>query len=169
MKTRLFLLSVVLGLAATVFLGAQEPQKPGGADKTAAPAKAAPSQAELEEKFISALTRATLSGRWCVIKDGQLTPEKDEKYTIVGVTRLAGDNWLINARLKYGEREIIAPIPAQVKWAGDTAVICVTDLTIPRGGTYTARVLIFGNTYAGTWSGQDHGGLLNGIITTTPK
>ncbi|HEY2573311.1 MAG TPA: hypothetical protein VGH65_04550, partial [Verrucomicrobiaceae bacterium] len=91
--------------------------------------KTAPTQDELEAKFKAALTEATLNGRWCGIKDGQLSPERDEKYTIVSVSRVSGDNWLINARLKYGEREIVAPIPAQVKWAGDTPVICVTDLT----------------------------------------
>ena len=32
---------------------------------------------------------------------------------------------------------------------------------------YSARVLIFENTYAGTWSGGDHGGLMNGVIKKT--
>ena len=78
--------------------------------------------------------------------------------TIVSVTKQDGDNWLINARMKYGDSEIVAPIPAQVKWAGDTPVICITNLTIPGGGTYNARVLIYEHTYAGTWSGKDRGG-----------
>jgi hypothetical protein len=30
-------------------------------------------------------------------------------------------------------------------------------------------VLIYDNTYAGTWSGGDHAGLMNGIITSEKK
>jgi hypothetical protein len=67
--------------------------------------------------------------------------------------------------MKYGQREIIAPLPIQVKWAGDTAVIVVDNLSIPNGGTYSARVLFYGKTYAGSWSGGEKGGLLTGIIT----
>ena len=38
-------------------------------------------------------------------------------------------------------------------------------LTIPNLGTYTARVLFYGDQYAGTWSaGADHGGHLWGRI-----
>jgi hypothetical protein len=52
-----------------------------------------------------------------------------------------------------------------VKWAGDTAVIILDQIALPGGGVYSARVMVYGNTYAGTWSGGDHGGLLNGVIT----
>lgn len=160
-RSSLFITAI--SLAIGIALHAQDAPKPAG------PAATQPSQSELEAKFISTLTEATLAGRWSGIKNGALTPERDEKYSIVSVTKLDGDNWLINARMKYGDREIVAPIPAQVKWAGDTPVICVTDLTIPGGGTYTARVLIYEQTYAGTWSGKDRGGLLSGIITHTQK
>ena len=157
------LLITAVSLTIGILLQAQDSPKPSGSAVTQ------PSQAELETKFISTLTEATLAGRWSGIKNGALTPERDEKYTIVSVTKQEGDNWLINARMKYGDSEIVAPIPVQVKWAGDTPVICVTNLTIPGGGTYNARVLIYEHTYAGTWSGKDRGGLLNGIITNAPK
>jgi len=52
-----------------------------------------------------------------------------------------------------------------VKWAGDTPVITLDNVGIPGGNTYSARVLIYNKTYAGTWSGGEHAGLLNGIIT----
>jgi len=57
---------------------------------------------ELEAKFKATLTKATFSGRWCGIKDGKLTPEKEDKYTIVSATKLAGETWIINARIQYG-------------------------------------------------------------------
>jgi hypothetical protein len=86
------------------------------------------------------------------------------------VEKGTGDDWTFNVRLKRGEMAFVAPIPVQVKWAGDTAVITVNDLKMPGGNAYggtaySARVLVYDNTYAGTWSGGDHGGLLKGVIT----
>lgn len=127
--------------------------------------KPKPAPEELEAKFKATLTKATMAGRWCAIKDGALGPEKEDKYTIISVTKLGGDAWLINTRIQYNQKDIVAPIPVQVKWAGDTPVIIVDKIPVPGGGTYSARVLIYEHTYAGTWSGRDHGGLLNGVIT----
>ncbi len=123
--------------------------------------------AELEAKFQESMTGVTMSGRWALIKDGELGPEKPEKYTIVSVAKTGGDSWVINARIRYGQQDIVAPIPVQVKRAGDTAVIIVNNLAVPGGGTYSARVLIHDGAYAGTWSGGNHGGLLNGLIAKT--
>jgi len=128
-------------------------------------------QEELEAKFKATLTKATMSGRWCPIKvleDGrqQLGPDKEDKYTIIGVSKVGGDMWLIHSRIQYGNKDFVAPIPVQVKWAGDTPVIIVDNVGVPGGGSYTARVLVYDKTYAGTWSGGGHGGLLNGVITT---
>ena len=127
--------------------------------------KPKPNSEELEAKFKAALTKATFSGRWCGIKDGKLTPEKEDKYTISSVVKVGGDMWLVNARIQYGKKDFVAPIPVQVKWAGDTPVIIVDKVGVADSGTYSARVLIYEKTYAGTWSGGDHGGLLNGVIT----
>ena len=121
---------------------------------------------ELEAKFKATLTKATLSGRWCGIKDGKLTPEKEDKYTIVSVAKLGNDAWIVQARIQYGNKDFTVPIPVLVKWAGDTPVITVDDLAMPGSEThYFARVLVYDKTYAGTWSGGDHAGLMNGVIT----
>ncbi len=132
--------------------------------------KPKPSQADLEATFKATLTKATLTGRWCSINtpaEGhpKLGPEKEDKYTIVGVSKGEGDSWLIRARIQYGKVDLVAPIPVQVKWAGDTPVIIVDNIAIPGGGSYSARLLIYEKTYAGTWSGGDHRGLMNGLIT----
>ena len=131
----------------------------------ASPAKPKLTPEQLESKFKDTLTKATLAGRWCSIKDGQLSPEKEDKYTIVSVNKVGVDVWVINARIQYGKKDITAPIPVQVKWAGDTPVIIVDDVGVPGSGTYSARVMIYDNTYAGTWTGGDHGGPMNGVIT----
>ena len=148
---------------STLHLPAQETRP---AEPASAPAPAKLSQDALEATFKATMTRATMSGRWCGIKDGKLTPEKEDKYTIVSVNKLGGDAWIIHTRIQYGEKDFTVPLPIQVKWAGDTPVITVDGMTMPGGKTaYSARVLVYDKTYAGTWSGGDHAGLLNGVIT----
>jgi hypothetical protein len=128
--------------------------------------KPLPSQEELEAKFKSMLTKATLSGRWASTSGGVLGPEKEDKYTIESVGKVSGDSWVVNAKIKYNDREFIAPLPIKVRFAGDTPVIIVDDLAMP-GGTrsYSARVMIYEHTYAGTWSGGEHSGMLYGTIS----
>lgn len=136
---------------------AQEPTPPSAAtDAALDPA---------ETKFKELLTNATLTGRWAAVNDGELGPEKEDRYFIVSAAKVKDDSWIIQARMKYREQEIVVPIPVQVKWAGDTPVIIVDKLAIPGGGTYSARVLFYEKTYAGSWTGTRRGGLLNGIIT----
>lgn len=133
-------------------------------DATAA-AKPVPSQEELETKFKETLNNVTFVGRWSSIRNGELGSARDEKYSIESVSKVGGEVWMIRARIQYGERDFVAPLPVKVKWAGDTPVITVDDLAMP-GGTnaYSARVLVYDNAYAGRWSGGGRGGLLNGVI-----
>ena len=171
MKTIIALIAAATSLAIAGAGVAQEAKQANPAEAAkdaptqAAPEKPKPSREELEATFQATLTKATFTGRWCSIKDGQLGPEKDEKYTINSVTKVGGDVWLIHARIQYGKKDIVAPIPVQVKWAGDTPVIIVDKVGVPGSGEYSARVLIYEKTYAGSWTGGDHGGLLNGVIT----
>jgi hypothetical protein len=162
MKTLFALLTV---LVVTWNVAAQETPKPKDAVRPPAAEKPKLSPAELEAKFIATMSKATMTGHWCLIQDGALTPEKEEKYTILGAKKLEGDSWMIGTKMNYGGREIIAPIPVKVLWAGDTPVIIVDKMTVPGGGTYSARVLIHEHTYAGTWSGGNKVGLLSGMIT----
>ena len=154
MKTNLSPIITAIGIFITTSIHAED-------------AKAKPE--ELEAKFKEAMTAVTMSGRWCPLKDGVLGAEKEDKYTIVKVEKTGGDSWIISARIQYGKLDLVAPIPAQVKWAGDTAVIVVDHMMLPGPGyarnAYSARVLIHEGAYAGTWSGGDHGGLMNGVIT----
>ena len=164
--------TIALLIAATALASAQDSPQPAAPEKPkAAPAATKPAltQDELEAKFIATMSKATMTGRWCLVQGGQLTPEREEKYTIIGAKKLEGDSWMIGSKMNYGGREIIMPIPVKVKWAGDTPVITVDNLKIPGGGTYTARVLVYEHTYAGTWSGGDKVGLLSGLITNEPE
>lgn len=163
MKTS-FLILITAGawLASSSQSFAQEPAAPATKET------AKPTQAELEAKFKETLKQATFKGRWNAIENGALGPEKEDSYSISSATKLSGESWIVSAKMQYGKKELVLPIPVKVRWAGDTPIIVVEKLPIPGGGVYSARVLVYDNTYAGTWSGGDHAGLLSGIIVKTP-
>ena len=72
--------------------------------------------------------------------------------------------WQIPARIQYGENDVTLPIPLPIRWAGDTPVIVVDNVTLPGFGTVSARVMFFDDHYAGYWKHGDHGGNLFGVI-----
>jgi len=124
--------------------------------------KVATAQDELDRKFEEMMKGVTLVGRSTRLSDDKVVGE--EKYVIEGISKMAGDTWLFRARLQYGGRDLPVPLPVTIKWAGDTPVITLTDLSIPGMGTYTARVLLYRDQYAGTWSGKKGGGQIFGRI-----
>lgn len=143
--------------------------KTAPADPTPAkPTSATPTAEDLEADFVKTLANVLFKGRWCAVEKGIMGEAKPEQYEIVGVMKTGGDRWVINARIEYGAINLVAPVPVQVKWAGDTPVIIVDKFTLPGAGTYSARVMIFENTYSGTWTAGDHGGLLQGLIVKKP-
>jgi hypothetical protein len=148
---------------------AQKDSKPGQSSITEAKAASTsqkPLPSDPEERFKAVFTKATLSGRWAALKDGALGEERTgDKYNIVSAVKGEGDAWIISAKMKYGDREFVMPIPVKMRFTGDVAILTVDNLQIPNGGTYTARLLIYERTYSGTWKGQRGGGMLYGTIT----
>jgi hypothetical protein len=128
------------------------------------PDKPLPSRDELEKQFEKSVSNVTLVGHYTVSGQKDESALKTERYEISKVSKLKGDIWLFQAGIHYGKHDVTLPLPLTVKWAGDTPVIELTDLAIPGLGTYSARVLIYGNQYAGTWSAGTHGGQLFGEI-----
>jgi len=123
---------------------------------------AATEQARKEKEFEQMLTGATLVGKFTSKGSDKL---HEDKYTISKVTKMPAGIWLIHTRVQYGERDVTAPVPVKVVWAGDTPMITLTDAGIPGLGTFTARVLFYRNEYAGTWSSsKGHGGQMFGVI-----
>ncbi len=121
-------------------------------------------QAELDAKFAATMSNAVLKGAFTAgpLKPGE--PLKEDKYTLGEVKKLDGGKWLFSTRIQYGEHDVTLPLVLDVVWAGDTPVITLTKLPVPGLGTFTARVLVYGDHYAGTWDGGDHGGHLFGVI-----
>jgi hypothetical protein len=70
---------------------------------------------------------------------------------------------------RWSAKRWTVPIPLEIKWAGDTPVITLTNLEIPGLGTFTSRVVIYEGRYAGTWQHGSVGGHLFGRIEKLPK
>jgi hypothetical protein len=148
--------TVLIAISITSLTIADEPGKKDGA--------AMASREELIKKLEQHLTNVKLIGQFTVTGREDREP-KPEEYTITSAIKLPdGDMWLINARVKYGNKDVTLPIPLEIKWAGDTPVITLTDLAIPSLGTFTSRVVIYDGKYAGTWQHGKIGGSLFGRL-----
>jgi hypothetical protein len=122
-------------------------------------------QAALERQFEAMLNNATLVGRFTA--DGAEGTPREDRYSLGTVKHVAGDMWVITAKIGRGQQAFPLPIP--VKWAGDTPVISVTNFGIPGMGSYTARVVFYNDHYAGFWSaGPDHQGTMYGRVERAP-
>ncbi|MFO1066270.1 MAG: hypothetical protein U0892_20625 [Pirellulales bacterium] len=123
-----------------------------------------PEQKKLYDKFEKLLTGAKLVGMFTV--DGRpLDKLSPEEYEISKVEKQPeGDWWTITARIKYGDKDLSVPVPLEVKWAGKTPVLTLDNITLPGFGTFSSRVVLSGDRYAGTWQHDDKGGHLFGKI-----
>ncbi|MDP6723395.1 MAG: hypothetical protein QGF59_32325, partial [Pirellulaceae bacterium] len=116
------------------------------------------------KRFTEKMNKVKLVGKFTVLgrEQGKLPTEE---YTINSVKKLPrGDYWQFNARIKYGGVDAPMSFPLEVKWSGDTPVITLTKLKIPALGTFSARVLLYNNKYAGTWTHGNAGGHMFGVI-----
>ena len=120
---------------------------------------------ELIKKLEHALTGTTWTGQFTI--EGGDGPPRPESYVIRDVSHEGGNNWVINAQITYGARDISFPVPVQVRWAGRTPVITLDSVTIPPLGTFDARVLMRRGAYAGTWRHGKKGGHLFGNYLKT--
>lgn len=137
-----------------------EPAKP--ADDAAAKT---PTQEELIKSLEAKLTGAKLTGRFTVTGREDMAPAAEE-YTITGARKLIdGDQWMITARIKYGQTDKSFPVPIDIKWAGTTPIMMLDKVTIPGLGTFSTRVVIHDDRYAGTWQHDEVGGHLFGTIS----
>ena len=165
---RLLSLCAVMALLSGADLIAQksiaQESKPARPDEAkTSPAKA--SQEELIKKLEQTLTGAKMTGRFTVIGKEDKAPAAEE-YTIVSANHTGDDVWLLNARIKYGGTDKTLPVPLEIKWAGETPIISMTDLAIPGlGDKFSTRVVIYDGLYSGTWSHGPVKGHLFGTIT----
>jgi hypothetical protein len=138
---------------------------PASAQQASDKAKPQLSQEELEKQFAETMSGATLVGNFTITGQKSDQPLKEDRYTLGKVSKLKNGLWSFETRIQYGDHDVKLPLAVEVKWAGDTPVITVTNVTVPPLGTFTSRVLVYRDQYAGTWSGGDHGGQMFGRIT----
>lgn len=119
-------------------------------------------QRRLEALFARQMSGCTMTGRFTV--DGDAAPAQPDRYTLGEVRKVRDEKWRVEAKIEYGDKSATVPLTVDVLWAGETPMIQVSNLTVPTLGTYSARVLVDGERYAGTWSGKRHGGQMFGRI-----
>jgi hypothetical protein len=119
---------------------------------------------ERESKLAEYLSGAIFSGQFTVDGKKDLSP-KAEEYTISKCEKLpTPDLYRLTARIKYGQVDSEVPMDIKILWSGNTPVITLDSLWIPGMGTFSARVLIHSNRYAGTWQHDAVGGHMFGMI-----
>ena len=116
------------------------------------------------DKFEKLLTGSKFKGSF-TLDDKPLNDLHEEEYDIEKVEKLPEpDLWSIKARIKYGNKDFTVPVPLFVRWAGETPVMTMDKITLPGFGTFSARVVLHVDKYAGTWHHDDKGGHLFGRI-----
>jgi hypothetical protein len=120
-----------------------------------------PEMTDAERRFQESMVNVTLAGYFT---SGDKAELKEDKYTIERVTKVKDDLWKFEARIQYNKKDVPVAMSLPVKWAGDTPVISLTNFAVPGFGSFTARVLIYKDSYAGTWGDENHGGKLFGKI-----
>ncbi len=122
-------------------------------------------QEALDKQFQELMSGCVLTGNFSITGQEDKPASKDSyKYTITKVSKLKNDYWLFLVRLQNGDLDLTVPLTLKVFWAGDTAVITLTDLTIPGVGTFTTRLMIYEGLYAGTWQHGKSGGHMWGKV-----
>ena len=127
-------------------------------------------EAEVEAKFIAMLKNATLKGSWAPVMQGKLGTERgDDSYKIARVEKSAEGKWSVVSVFNVQGRDVEFPIPATVKFAGDTAVLILDNVRAgPGKANWSARIMFFDDVYAGRWwetGNKEHGGTISGTIT----
>ncbi len=119
-------------------------------------------RAAAEKKFSESLSHSKLVGHY-TLWGQEGTPKKDT-YTIDSATKQEEGYWTFVVRIQYDGHDVKLPLRLKVLWAGDTPVITLNKVPVPKLGTFSARVVFNDGQYAGVWDGGNHGGHLYGKI-----
>lgn len=158
---RCVLCSLMLLVLSSSLAVAQAPYQPDTTKPVENKPVAVGDKEALYKQFEQTLTGAKMTGSFTVIGK-EARGLKEDSYTIVSVTKLPeGDFWLFKAKFK----DVTIPLPIEVKWAGDTPVITLTDFTIPGMGTFSSRVMIYRGAYSGWWQHGEVAGHMFGTIS----
>ena len=123
---------------------------------------------ERDKAFAEKLIGAKLEGRFNVSSASGTSEAQVDNYAVSELERGPDNTWIFNYTMSYGQGpdgpKVTIPIPVRVEWAGDTPVLTMTEQTIEGMGTFSVRILIYKDWYAGTWDNGSLGGHMWGQI-----
>jgi hypothetical protein len=121
-----------------------------------------------ERAFAERMRGVTMAGTFTVSGREDRAPSRD-RYEIASVEKVGDDLWRFTVKMDCcgaaGQSGI--PIVVPMRFVGDTPVIMMTGHSLPGLGTFTVRVLFYGDRYAGTWQHGTVGGHMTGRIEKT--
>ena len=129
------------------------------------------SMTEAERQFAERMENVSLIGKFTI--DGRESKSLEpDRYDIASVKKVGDDLWQFNAKMDCcgaGGKGVL-PIVVPMRFIGDTPTILMTDTSLPGLGTFTVRLLFYGDRYGGTWQHGRYGGHMWGRIEkqTTP-
>lgn len=116
---------------------------------------------QVERQFVERMRNVDLVGSFTI--DGRDNrPPRSDRYEISSVEKIGTDLWRFNARC-CGLAGTV-PMAVPMRWVGDTPMIMMTDTSLPGLGTFSVRLLFYGDRYAGTWQHGETGGHMWGRI-----
>lgn len=118
---------------------------------------------DVERQFTTRMREAALVGHFTI--DGRETREpRPDRYDVSSVAKVGDDLWQFNVRMRHDGMDAALPITVPMRFVGDTAMVMMTEYSLPTLGTFTVRVFFYGDRYAGSWQHGRTGGLLYGRI-----
>jgi hypothetical protein len=124
------------------------------------------SLSDVERQFTERMRNVTLRGTFSV--DGRNGPPREDGYDIESVEKIGDELWRFNAGMQCCGVNGIVPLVIPMRFVGDTAMIMMTDTSLPGIGTFTVRLFFHGDRYAGSWQHGKVGGLMSGRIVKRP-
>jgi len=124
------------------------------------------SLSDVERRFTERMRNVTLRGSFTV--DGREGPAREDRYDIESVEKVGDDLWRFNAGMQCCGVNGVVPMVIPMRFVGDTAMIMMTDTSLPGIGTFTVRLFFYGDRYAGSWQHGKVGGLMSGRIEKRP-
>jgi len=120
------------------------------------------SQTDVERQFTERMKNVTLRGTFTI--DGRTGTPREDRYDIESVEKVGDDLWRFNAGMQCCGVNGTIPLVIPMRFVGDTAMIMMTDTSLPAIGTFTVRLFFHGDRYAGSWQHGKVGGLMTGSI-----
>jgi hypothetical protein len=135
-----------------------------------------PDQRDQDARFEALMEGARLVGQFTVDTGQAEDAPRPDLYSVSALEKGEGDVWIFHYTMSYGSGSsggnqgssnrpaTTFDIPVRVVWADDTPVLTMTEQAVEGLGTFTVRVMIHGDRYAGTWQHGAFGGHMWGRI-----